>query len=127
MSNFTKDEHDKMVVNCKAIFNFIHKEVVPNLREPLSIHIPSRRGIKDLVICVYPTSIEPISIIKGKSYSIYDYDIGNNVDYFYSAICDSEMMQVISNWYHGINIKSILMKKVEETKTNLEINNNFEV
>lgn len=122
---FTKDEHNQMVANCKAIFNFITNEVVPNLRESISVHIPSGRGIKDLVICIYPTSKEPITIIKGTSYSIYD--VGDNVDYFYSSICDNEMMQVISNWNHGINIKSILMKKVEETKTNLDINRNFVV
>lgn len=124
---FTKDEHNQIVANCKAIFNFITNEIVPNLREGVSVNIPSGRGIRDLVICVYPTSIEPITLIKGKSYSIYDHDIENNVDYFYSSVCDNEMMQIISNWNHGINIKSILMKKVEETKTNLDINRNFVV
>jgi hypothetical protein len=122
---FTKDEHNQMVANCKAIFNFITNEVIPNLRENVSVHIPSGNGIKDLVIYIHPTSKEPITLIKGKSYSIYD--VGDNVEYFYSSICDSEMMQVISNWNHGINIKSILMKKVEETKTNLDINRNFVV
>lgn len=122
---FTKDEHNQMVANCKAIFNFITNEIVPNLRGNVSIHIPSGREIKDLVICIYPASKEPITIFKGKSYSIYD--VGDNVDYFYSSICGNEMMQVISNWNHGINIKSILMKKVEETKTNLDINRNFVV
>ena len=122
---FTKDEHNQMVANCKAIFNFITNEIVPNLRESISVNIPSGRGIKDLVIYVHPTSKELITLIKGKSYSIYD--AGDNVEYFYSSICDNEMMQVISNWNHGINIKSILIKKVEETKTNLDINLNFVV
>ena len=26
---FTKDEHNQMVANCKAIFNFITNEIVP--------------------------------------------------------------------------------------------------
>ena len=125
MGCFTKDEHNQMVANCKDIFNFITNEVVPNLRECISVNIPSGRGIRDLVICVYPTSKEPITLIKGKSYSIYD--VGDNTDCFYNCIHDKEMMQVISNWNHGINIKSILMKKVEETKTNLDINRNFVV
>lgn len=125
MTYFTTTEHKQMVANCKAIFNFITNEVVPNLRENVSVHIPSGGGIKDLVIYVNPTSKEPITLIKDKNYSIYD--VGDNVEYFYFSVCDNEMMQVISNWNHGINIKSILMKKVEETKTNLDINRNFVV
>lgn len=129
MEYFTVEQTKKMKEICKGIFDYIHKEIIPYLREHITIRIQSERNIKDLVIMIFPKSDKPIKLFKGNGYDIYntpergDYDFFNDPNLSFTK----EMWQIISNWNEGMEIKHYLLKKIEQSKKFAETIDNFTV
>lgn len=129
MEYFTVEQTKKMKEICKEIFDYIHKEIIPYLRENITIRIQSERNVKDLLIMIFPKTDKPIKLHKGNGYDIYntpergDYDFFNDPNLSFAK----EMWQIISNWNEGMEIKHYLLKKIEQSKKFVETIDNFTV
>ena len=137
--DLSKEEYNKLVENIRQIFDYLEKEIVPNIIDDVNIcNILIYKNKDSLLDIIIHSAKKPyFSIIKknGTSYSQikYYYIIDNNTDKFkvsperlwYDLLNDNEIMYaILDNWNI---IKNKCLDQVNNDKEVKDRINNFQI